>query len=373
MKKNAFVSWRTLIPNLWNVQIRRLKENCLTQNSSMHMWNLHASMLEPTHQEGEVIGQIKGMHWLVLEYCIFWIVEFLLVKLIWLCILWMWVMFLNSLLNRYIIYHRTYKLSCEMFIYVRVNKDADHMYIARSCHTHNHETSQTLFQHYPENRNVDGKELSSIENMMNLKVKVHVMCEELRTTTGKAITHKDVHNLRAKFNKERKGLLSDEANLLQELKNISHSDVGRLDKYLLMRMEKFLLCICKHHMQKVFKKFPELCFLDGTYTTRYYWMPLYTIMIEDGNGVSIPVVHFWVADETTITREKDFQCFTKHNEVDKVRLFIIDKDFHWSRNLHFACFKENCEVMLVRSFANLKLILSRHRKELCGAPKSAES
>ena len=54
-----------------------------------------------------------------------------------------------------------------MFIYVRVNKDADHMYIARSCHTHNHETSQTLFQHHPENRNLDGKELSSIENMMN--------------------------------------------------------------------------------------------------------------------------------------------------------------------------------------------------------------
>jgi len=71
-----------------------------------------------------------------------------------------------------------------MFIYVRVNKDADHMYIARSCHTHNHETSQTLFQLYPENRNLDGKELSSIENMMNLKVKAHVMCEELRTTIG---------------------------------------------------------------------------------------------------------------------------------------------------------------------------------------------
>ena len=194
-----------------------------------------------------------------------------------------------------------------MFIYVRVNKDADHMYIARSCHTHNHETSQTLFQHYPENRNLDGKEQSSIENMMNLKVKAHVMCAELRTTTGKAITHKDVHNLRAKFNKERKGLLSDEAYLLQELKNISHSDVGAITQVRTNENgEVFAVYLQTSYMQKVFRKFPELCFLDGTYKTNYYRMPLYTIMVEDGNGVSIPVVHFWVADETTITLEKAF-------------------------------------------------------------------
>jgi len=38
----------------------------------------------------------------------------------------------------------------------------------------------------------------------------------------------------------------------------------------------------------------------------------------------------------------------------------------------FARFKENCEVMLLRSFKNFKLMLSHHRKELCGDPKSEE-
>ena len=112
----------------------------------------------------------------------------------------------------------------------------------------------------------------------------------------------------------------------------------RLHKYLLMRMKKFLLCICKHHICKRFSEnFLNCVFLDGTYKTNYYRMPLYTNMVEDGNGVSIPVVHFWVADETTITLEKAFQCFTNHNEVDKVRLFIIDKDFQ--------------EQMLIRKFS----------------------
>jgi len=38
--------------------------------------------------------------------------------------------------------------------------------------------------------------------------------------------------LHAKFNKERKGLLSDDAFLLQGLKNISHSDVGAITQVL---------------------------------------------------------------------------------------------------------------------------------------------
>jgi len=37
----------------------------------------------------------------------------------------------------------------------------------------------------------------------------------------------------------------------------------------------------------------------------------------------------------------------------------------------FVRFKVNCEVMSLRSFANFKLVLSRHWKEMRGAPKSA--
>jgi len=36
----------------------------------------------------------------------------------------------------------------------------------------------------------------------------------------------------------------------------------------------------------------------------------------------------------------------------------------------FARFKENCEVMPVRSFVNFKLVMSHHGKELCKVPKA---
>jgi len=36
----------------------------------------------------------------------------------------------------------------------------------------------------------------------------------------------------------------------------------------------------------------------------------------------------------------------------------------------FARFEVNCEVMPLRSFANFKLVMSRHRKELRGTPKA---
>jgi len=36
----------------------------------------------------------------------------------------------------------------------------------------------------------------------------------------------------------------------------------------------------------------------------------------------------------------------------------------------FARFKVNCEVMTLLSFANFKIVMSRHRKEWRGAPKA---
>ena len=56
-------------------------------------------------------------------------------------------------------------------------------------------------------------------------------------------------------------------------------------------------------------------------------MPLYTIMIEDGNGVSLPIAHFGVAREIADILEKAFECFLQSNDVEMTKVFVIDKDF----------------------------------------------
>ena len=119
------------------------------------------------------------------------------------------------------------------------------------------------------------------------------MCAELRTTTGKAITHKDVHNLRAKFNKERKGLLSDEAYLLQELKNISHSDVGAITQVLTNENgEVFAVYLQTSYMQNVFKKFQILDFIALSCGSEdlFVKFPLFLVFFA---GIFFGYIHFY--------------------------------------------------------------------------------
>ena len=54
---------------------------------------------------------------------------------------------------------------------------------------------------------------------------------------------------------------------------------------------------------------------------------------------------------------------------------IIVMLMYWQSTLDiciFARFKANCEVTPLRSFANFKLLMSRHRKELRGPPKARD-
>ena len=218
------------------------------------------------------------------------------------------------------LYVRTHKLDCPMFIPVRVDRSQDCMVITKFQHEHNHETSESIFQHYPENKSLTAEELGKVKKMVNLKVKTNVIAEKTRNSTCKAVTNKDIHNLRAKI-----GNISNEEYLRKEL--LAISDSGTITQILTDDDDDVIaIFVQTEYMRKVFTKFPKLCFLDGTYKTNDFGMPLYTIMVEDGNGVSVPVCHFLVTNESATVLEKAFKCFVSHNEVENVKVFLIDKD-----------------------------------------------
>ena len=194
-------------------------------------------------------------------------------------------------------------------MYVRANRTEDCFEVVQCHHEHNHETGPEIFYQCLENKQLNETEKEQLQKMLKLNVKTHVMKQSLRQSSGKLISSKQIHNIRAKLEKADVSM-SDEDHLCQELKSIVDSDLGAVTQVLVDEDQSVIgIYVQTSYMLNTFKKFPELCFLDATYKTNNYQMPLFTLMIEDGNGISIPVAHFWVVCERAAVFRQSFFLF----------------------------------------------------------------
>lgn len=81
-------------------------------------------------------------------------------------------------------------------------------------------------------------------------------------------------------------------------------------------------------MQQTFQDYPELLLIDATYKLTDVRMPLYILLVVDGNGESEIVGSFLVSDETRGTISTMIQSFKDSNPAwDNVQAIISDKDF----------------------------------------------
>lgn len=79
--------------------------------------------------------------------------------------------------------------------------------------------------------------------------------------------------------------------------------------------------------RNMYTHFPELILIDATYKLNNLRMPLYIMMVVDGNGES-EVIALWLVvheDKTTIGHLMD--TFIKHNDTSNTRCIMADKDF----------------------------------------------
>ena len=65
-------------------------------------------------------------------------------------------------------------------------------------------------------------------------------------------------------------------------------------------------------MQEMFSNFPELLLIDATYKLNDLRMPLYIMMVVDGNGESEIVALWIVASEDRISIKNMVRIFKRH-------------------------------------------------------------
>lgn len=80
-------------------------------------------------------------------------------------------------------------------------------------------------------------------------------------------------------------------------------------------------------MKQAFAAYPELLCIDATYKLLELRLPLYIMLVEDGNGQSEIASAFLLLEENEASLLMVADLFKKHNPAWKsVRVLMADKD-----------------------------------------------
>lgn len=82
------------------------------------------------------------------------------------------------------------------------------------------------------------------------------------------------------------------------------------------------------YMYEIYEKLPELVLVDATYKLLELRMPLYLLLVVDGDGLSEVVAMFILAEETKPVIEASVSTFQKLNSSwPRTKVIMADKDF----------------------------------------------
>ena len=156
-----------------------------------------------------------------------------------------------------------------------------------------------------------------------MKANKKMVQEHLQTKTGKCILLRDLNNIKSV------GKVTVE-NQLQAAVSVLEAQAGATVSVLVKEGTSDLVGIFYQDqcMKKVFSDFPELLMIDATYKLNDLRMPLYIMLVVDGNGESEIVATFLAADETEDTIRSMVAEFKSHNPCySQVQAIMSDKDF----------------------------------------------
>jgi len=238
--------------------------------------------------------------------------------------------------------HSTFQQNCKAYIDFKYNDEKKVLQVYTYNLQHNHQVSPSIFKHLPKQRRIAEADKDTIIEVLECEGKFSV-CEEtydynkksgiflgdkkiltqkIQEKTGKIILRKDLNNFAASLNKRTNGY-NDIQNLILEMKNVKGAtvDVGHFEN------EIVSVFFQDERMKKMFELYPEVMLIDATYRTNNMRMPLFVMLIVDGNGETEIAGLEIVRSESIISTSSVFKSFKKFNENhSRIEVVIADKD-----------------------------------------------
>ena len=160
-----------------------------------------------------------------------------------------------------------------------------------------------------------------------LQVNARLLQQHISTSTGKLVTLRDIHNIRAQWAKAG----TDEwTATVEELQKFQRDDPNAVVEVLVREATHDLEMIVLQtgEMKENLHHFPEVIQLDGTYGLNQSGFPLYALVVEDANGTGRLAALILTCAETTISIRTMLERVKAHNpSFSRTQVIIVDKDF----------------------------------------------
>jgi len=143
---------------------------------------------------------------------------------------------------------------------------------------------------------------------------------------GKYVTARDIQNLRQTLQSHG---ITEEDDLWNEVQHCATEFGSSIVAVADDNGELMLLFWQSEFMKKVYNSYPSMLFMDGTYKINNRNMPLYCLMIVDGEGKGHVVGYAVVREETAPVLARVLQIFKDNNpqSADSLSVVVVDKDY----------------------------------------------
>ncbi|XP_028413631.1 uncharacterized protein LOC114536483 isoform X1 [Dendronephthya gigantea] len=188
---------------------------------------------------------------------------------------------------------KTFKQGCQFEVYIVLSTDGKALEVMKMTMDHNHSLSEELYKHLPRQRKLTGALKEEIQGAVRLKANNKLLQQKIQTTTGQRVTLKDISNLKTKTKSK------INSNDLDVVVDYLKTKEGAVVEVATDEDSNFKsLFFQDQYMKHAYDRFPELLLVDATYKLLDLRMPLYVLMVVDGNGLSDIVALLIVAEES---------------------------------------------------------------------------
>ncbi|XP_005107058.2 uncharacterized protein LOC101856836 [Aplysia californica] len=218
------------------------------------------------------------------------------------------------------------KKGCPVKVSLSAERKHNRLIVNSVCSDHNHELFPQSVGVYPEDRAFTDIEAADIKRLLDFGVAVPKIVNYVRTTYGKNVKVKDIHNFRQKAKLVASEGLSEEEQVLQVLQEMVDNEEGRFSITTDSETCCLPIFVQTSRMRKVLQTFPDCLFIDCTYCKNKFAYPIVVFSVVDGDNCGQCVGYGVVRDEQMSTLSSLFGEFVRMNEDVSVKTVVVDKD-----------------------------------------------
>jgi zinc finger SWIM domain-containing protein 3 len=192
----------------------------------------------------------------------------------------------------------------------------------------NHNIDEQTYKHYTENMRLTEEEINFVNEMIQAganKQKIKNMLMERRG--GRPVSLKSIHNVQTKFKREIEQLIAEETELEKLLANMNKIPNARIKVSVNEDNELLGILFQDERMARIYEKYPELLLIDATYKLNNRRIPLFILLVVDGNGESEIACLWFIKSESKECISPMIDSFKELNSSwTKTKVIISDKD-----------------------------------------------